>query len=78
MADNTYFETYKDRDGLWRWRCVTANGDLIGVATKGYRTKSDCQDVIAAVKAAADAPERELADGQTELLIEDSRQIDLG
>jgi uncharacterized protein YegP (UPF0339 family) len=51
------FELYKDTAGEFRFRLRAGDGTLLATSGKGYKTKADCQDVIADIKkAAAKAP----------------------
>jgi uncharacterized protein YegP (UPF0339 family) len=44
------FEMYKDRSGDYRFRLKDGGGDVLAIASKGYRTKADCQKVLDAIK----------------------------
>jgi uncharacterized protein YegP (UPF0339 family) len=47
------FEVYKDAGGKFRWRCKNADGDNLGMASKGYEAKADCMKTIEAIKSGA-------------------------
>ena len=38
------FEVYKDKRGEWRWRRKASNGKIVGAASEGYKSKSDCEE----------------------------------
>jgi len=33
---------YKDKRGEWRWRIISANGQIVGASTEGYKSKVAC------------------------------------
>ncbi|MGI2126687.1 DUF1508 domain-containing protein [Shewanella morhuae] len=37
------WEFYKDNSDEWRWRRTsTANGNIVGASSQGYKNRSDC------------------------------------
>ena len=38
-------EFYKDDQGEFRWRLVAANGNVLAVASEGYKNRKDCEDI---------------------------------
>ena len=42
-GENDKFEIYKDKRGEFRWRRKTTNGNIVGAATEGYKSKKDCE-----------------------------------
>jgi uncharacterized protein YegP (UPF0339 family) len=46
------FEIYKDKGGQYRFRFKDKEGTSLAIATKGYKTKERCQEVIATIKRA--------------------------
>jgi len=40
MADT--WEFYEDKAGEHRWRCTASNGNIVGAATEGYKSKASC------------------------------------
>jgi uncharacterized protein YegP (UPF0339 family) len=46
------FEMYKDKGGQYRFRFKDKEGTSLAIATKGYKTKEHCRDVIATIKRA--------------------------
>ena len=34
---------YKDRAGEWRWTYTAQNGNVLAVASEGYRRRIDCE-----------------------------------
>jgi len=47
------FELYKDKAGEFRFRLKDAEGDLLAISGKGYKTKPDIQKVIDTIKSDA-------------------------
>lgn len=43
------FNIYKDKRGEFRWRLVTANGQIIAASGEGYKRKADCLSGIRTV-----------------------------
>jgi uncharacterized protein YegP (UPF0339 family) len=44
MAGETdKFEVYKDKRGEFRWRRKSPNGQIVGAASEGYKSKKDCE-----------------------------------
>ncbi|MEL6575413.1 MAG: DUF1508 domain-containing protein [Pseudomonadota bacterium] len=37
------FEVYQDKRGEWRWRRKATNGQIVGAACEGYKSKADCE-----------------------------------
>ncbi|MEM7497191.1 MAG: DUF1508 domain-containing protein [Pseudomonadota bacterium] len=37
------FEVYQDKRGEWRWRRKATNGQVVGAACEGYKSKADCE-----------------------------------
>ena len=58
MADNTYFQKYRDSKGEWRWRFRAANHETIGVSSEGYTTERSCDESIEIMRKCYDAPVR--------------------
>jgi len=46
---------YIDRIGLWRWRLVAANNEIVA-SGEGYHNKDDCLHAINLLKASWVAP----------------------
>jgi uncharacterized protein YegP (UPF0339 family) len=46
------FEIYKDKGGMYRFRFQGIEGMSLAIATKGYKTKEQCRDVITTIKRA--------------------------
>src|SRR5262245_149452 len=44
------FELYKDSGDSFRFRLKDEDGTILAIASKGYKTKADCQQVIDAIK----------------------------
>lgn len=42
-GENDTWEFYKDKAGEHRWRRTASNGNIVGAATEGYSSKSDCE-----------------------------------
>jgi uncharacterized protein YegP (UPF0339 family) len=42
-GENDKFEVYQDKRGEWRWRRKATNGQIVGAASEGYKSKSDCE-----------------------------------
>src|SRR5262245_6542997 len=59
-ASAATFELYKDNGGEFRFRLVNGEGELMASSGKGYKTKTDCQKVIDAIR--LDAPKAKLDD----------------
>lgn len=55
-ADPMRYEIYRDTDGEWRWRHVTADGEVIAVAGVGYENEADCMAAILIIKGSSDVP----------------------
>ncbi|HEU0222890.1 MAG TPA: DUF1508 domain-containing protein [Paracoccaceae bacterium] len=44
MADEgDSFEIYQDKRGAWRWRLKAKDGSIVGAASEGYKSRSDCE-----------------------------------
>ncbi len=44
MAGETdTFEVYADKKGEYRWRRKASNGQIVGAACEGYKSKADCE-----------------------------------
>ncbi len=41
--DKDKWEFYQDRRCFWRWRRAAPNGNIVGAACQGYRTRNDCE-----------------------------------
>jgi len=52
-AKGAAFELYKDKAGEFRFRLKDADGDLLAISGKGYKTKPDIQTVIDTIKSEA-------------------------
>ena len=51
MADDTYFEIYKDEAAEWRWRFrVAGTRQIVGASNRSYETRKDCLDSIDVMK----------------------------
>jgi uncharacterized protein len=51
------YHMYRDTQGRWRWRLVSADGRLLALAGAGYASESECSAAIDLVKgSAASAP----------------------
>ncbi len=52
------FELYRDARREYRWRLRAPDGQILAVASEGYKNKADCEHAIALVKgrSRADAP----------------------
>lgn len=37
------FEVYQDKRGEWRWRRKATNGQIVGAACEGYKSRGDCE-----------------------------------
>ncbi len=46
----------RGRDGDWRWRLRTTNGNVVADSAEGYRHRDDCERGIAIVKTSGEAP----------------------
>ncbi|MEO0679294.1 MAG: DUF1508 domain-containing protein [Pseudomonadota bacterium] len=42
-GENDTFEVYQDKRGEWRWRRKAGNGQIVGAASEGYKSKGDCE-----------------------------------
>jgi hypothetical protein len=62
-AGTAVFELYKDTQGKFRFRLKDGEGGLLAMSVRGYDTKSDCQKIIAAIR--ADAAKAKLEDTET-------------
>jgi len=40
---NDSFEVYQDKRGEWRWRRKASNGQIVGAACEGYKSRADCE-----------------------------------
>jgi len=38
-GDKDKFEVYQDKRGEWRWRRKASNGQIVGAASEGYKSK---------------------------------------
>ena len=47
------FSIYKDKGGKFRWRLKDGAGVEVGMASRGYEMKPDCQKMIDAIIAGA-------------------------
>jgi uncharacterized protein YegP (UPF0339 family) len=52
----TYYYSYKDQKGEWRWRLKASNGRILADSGEGYSSEQECLDDIKRVKGSADAP----------------------
>lgn len=50
------FHVYKDRNGEWRWRLKSANGNIIADSGEGYTSKHNCKHGVDLVKGTASIP----------------------
>lgn len=50
------YYVYKDSQGYWRWRLVSANKRIIADSGESYYNKQDCIAGINLVKSSAAAP----------------------
>ena len=39
-------EIYQDRRKEWRWRLRARNGNIMAVASEGYKNFQDCTDAV--------------------------------
>jgi uncharacterized protein YegP (UPF0339 family) len=46
----TRIETYKDKDGDWRWRLVHQNGNILADSAEGYKNMSDMMVTLTQVR----------------------------
>ena len=37
------WEFYTDKKGEHRWRRTASNGNIVGAASEGYKSKKDCE-----------------------------------
>ncbi|HTN02602.1 YegP family protein [Planctellipticum variicoloris] len=44
------FYVYRDEDGYWRWRLVTASNQVLAQSPRAYHQKDDCRAVIQLVR----------------------------
>ncbi len=44
------YRIYKDVDGFYRWRYVSANGNIIADSAEGYNNKAGCENGIRIMK----------------------------
>jgi uncharacterized protein YegP (UPF0339 family) len=49
-ADKLTFETYEDRAKETRWRAKSSNGQVVAASGTSYKTKSECEKAISAIK----------------------------
>ncbi|MSU89674.1 DUF1508 domain-containing protein [Rhodobacteraceae bacterium 2CG4] len=42
-GENDKYEVYTDKGGKYRWRRLASNGKVVGAATEGYNSRSDCE-----------------------------------
>ncbi|RED17921.1 YegP family protein [Pontivivens insulae] len=42
-GENDKFEVYQDKRGEYRWRRTASNGNIVGAASEGYKSKADCE-----------------------------------
>ncbi len=42
-GEDDTFEVYKDKRGEFRWRRKAKNGQIVGAASEGYKSKKDCE-----------------------------------
>lgn len=42
-GDKDKFEVYQDKRGEWRWRRKASNGQIVGAASEGYKSKADAE-----------------------------------
>ena len=42
-GENDKFEVYQDKKGEYRWRRKASNGQIVGAASEGYKSKKDCE-----------------------------------
>ena len=47
------FDVYEDEKKEHRWRVKAANGQVLAVASEGYKAKADAEKAIASIKAGA-------------------------
>ncbi|MDQ3750426.1 MAG: DUF1508 domain-containing protein [Acidobacteriota bacterium] len=50
------YEIYKDDGDLWRWRFISANGNIIAVSSESYHNREDCLSSINILRYCANAP----------------------
>lgn len=50
---------YKDTQGQWRWKLVSANSRIVANSGEGYYNKTDCRSAIDLVKSSANVPVHE-------------------
>lgn len=50
------YELYRDDRHEWRWRCRTANGNVVADSGQGYAHRGDCERGIQLVKGSSEAP----------------------
>jgi uncharacterized protein YegP (UPF0339 family) len=50
VSEKDTFEIYQDKAKAYRWRLKASNGQLVGAANKGYKTKADCEKVVNLIK----------------------------
>lgn len=56
----TKFEVYEDAKKEFRWRLVSANGNVVAGASEGYKAKADAEKAVELVKKAGKAPVEDL------------------
>jgi uncharacterized protein YegP (UPF0339 family) len=42
-GENDKFEVYQDKRGEWRWRRTASNGQIVGAASEGYKSRKDAE-----------------------------------
>ena len=47
---NATFEVYEDRAGVWRWRLVHDNGNIIADSGEGYASRQKCEQGLESVR----------------------------
>lgn len=55
-ASKARYEVFQDTGGAWRWRLVTADGQVAADSGEGFDTRDNCERALAAVIALQDAP----------------------
>jgi uncharacterized protein YegP (UPF0339 family) len=50
-----FFQLYKDSQGLWRWRLVASNRQIIAASAEGYYNKQDCLRMVELIKREANS-----------------------
>lgn len=44
-------DTYRDKRGKWRWRCVAFNGRILADGGEGYNTRRALNEALVLVRA---------------------------